>query len=33
LQNIAQKWTMLIKEWKAALNRFAILSEDRVPAL
>ena len=33
LQNIAQKWTMSIKEWKAALNRFALLSEDRVPAL
>jgi putative transposase len=25
LQNIARKWTMPIKEWKAALNRFAIL--------
>ena len=33
LQNIARKWTMSIKEWKAALNRFAILFEDRMPAL
>jgi putative transposase len=33
LQNIARKWTMLIKEWKAALNRFAILFGDRMPAL
>jgi putative transposase len=33
LQNIMQKWTMPIKEWKAALNRFAILFEDRMPVL
>jgi putative transposase len=33
LQNITQKWTMPIKEWKAALNRFAILFEDRMPVL
>lgn len=33
LQNITKKWTMPIKEWKAALNRFAILFEDRMPAL
>lgn len=33
LQNIARKWTMPIKEWKAALNRFAIIYEDRMPAL
>lgn len=33
LQNIARKWTMPIKEWKAALNRFAILFEDRMTAL
>jgi putative transposase len=33
LQNISRKWTMPIKEWKAALNRFAILFEDRMPAL
>jgi pantothenate kinase len=33
LQNIAWKWMMPIKEWKAALNRFAIIFEDRMPAL
>jgi putative transposase len=33
LQNISRKWTMPIKEWKAALNRFAILFEDRMPTL
>ena len=33
LRNIARKWTMPIKEWKAALNRFAIIFEDRMPAL
>lgn len=33
LQNITKKWTMPIKEWKAALNRFAILFEDRMPVL
>jgi putative transposase len=33
LQNIARKWTMPIKEWKAALNRFAIIFEERMPAL
>jgi putative transposase len=33
LQNISRKWTMPIKEWKAALNRFAIIFEDRMPAL
>jgi len=33
LQNIARKWTMPIKEWKAALKRFAIIFEDRMPAL
>jgi len=31
LRNIAKKWTMPIHEWKAALNRFAILYEDRLP--
>lgn len=31
LRNIAKKWTMPIQNWKAALNRFAILYEDRVP--
>ena len=33
LQNVSRKWTMPIKEWKAALNRFAIIFEDRMPAL
>lgn len=33
LQNISRKWTMPIKEWKAALNRFAIIFEDRMPVL
>ncbi len=31
LRNIAKKWTMPIQNWKAALNRFAIIYEDRVP--
>src|SRR5258708_1747624 len=31
LRNIAKKWTMPIREWKAALNRFAIVYEDRLP--
>jgi transposase-like protein len=31
LQNITARWTMPIKEWRAALNRFAILFEDRMP--
>lgn len=31
LRNIEKKWTMPIQNWKAALNRFAILYEDRVP--
>jgi putative transposase len=29
IENIAKKWTMPIKDWKAALNRFAIAYEDR----
>lgn len=32
LNNIAKKWTMPIRDWKAALNRFSILFEDRMPA-
>jgi putative transposase len=32
LQNICKKWTMPIKDWKAALNRFAITFEERFPA-
>ena len=31
LRNIEKKWTMPIRNWKAALNRFAIIYEDRVP--
>jgi putative transposase len=32
LNNIARKWTMPIRDWKAALNRFSILFGDRMPA-
>lgn len=31
LRNISKKWTMPIKDWKAALNRFAIIYEGRLP--
>ena len=31
LRNISQKWSMPILDWKAALNRFSIEFEDRVP--
>lgn len=31
LQNISQKWTMPLQNWKAALNRFSIMFEDRMP--
>ena len=31
LQNISQKWTMPIRDWKAALNRFIIQFDDRMP--
>ena len=31
LRNISQKWTMPIRDWKAALTRFTIQFEDRVP--
>lgn len=30
LNNISKKWTMPIRDWKAALNRFAIQFEDRM---
>jgi putative transposase len=33
LRNIAKKWTMPIRDWKAALNCFSILFENRMPAL
>ncbi len=32
LRNITQRWTMPVKDWRAALNRFAIIFEDRMPA-
>ena len=32
LNNNAKKWTLPIRDWKAALNRFSILFEDRMPA-
>jgi len=31
LRNITRKWTMPIRDWKAALSRFAIVYEDRLP--
>lgn len=31
LGNIARKWTMPIRDWKAALNQFVILFGDRLP--
>ena len=31
MRNISKKWTMPIKDWKPALNRFAIMFEDRLP--
>ena len=31
LRNIAKKWTMPLVGWKSALNRFAIIYENRLP--
>jgi len=31
LRNISKKWTMPVKDWKSALNRFAIMFEERFP--
>ncbi len=31
IQNISKKWTMPIRNWKAALNRFSIMFEERMP--
>jgi hypothetical protein len=31
--NISQKWTMPIRDWKAALTRFTIQFEERLPYL
>jgi len=30
LEHIAKKWTMPIRDWKAALQRFAILRGERL---
>jgi putative transposase len=32
LRNIAKKWTMPVQGWREALNRFAIIYENRLPA-
>jgi len=32
LKNIAKKWTLPIRDWKSAMNRFSILFEDRMPS-
>src|SRR5215471_1127756 len=32
LRNISKKWTNAVTNWAAALNRFAIIYEDRLPA-
>jgi putative transposase len=31
LRNAAKRWTMPIRNWKSAMNQFAIIYEDRVP--
>lgn len=31
IQNISKKWTMPIRDWRPALNRFAIMYDDRFP--
>ena len=31
LRNISKKWTMPIQNWKAALNRFTIMFDERMP--
>lgn len=31
IRNISQKWNRPIRDWKAALNRFVIMFEDRLP--
>ena len=30
LNNLSKKWTLPLREWKAALNRFTIEFEDRL---
>ena len=32
LRNISRKWTQTVQDWAAALNRFAIIYEGRLPA-
>jgi putative transposase len=32
LERVAKKWTRPVQDWKAALNRFAILYEERLPS-
>jgi putative transposase len=32
LRNIAKKWRVPVQDWKGALNRFAIIYENRLPA-
>jgi putative transposase len=31
LMNISRKWTMPLQNWKAALNRFTIMFDERMP--
>ena len=31
IQQVSKKWTMPIRDWKQALNRFAIMYPDRFP--
>jgi putative transposase len=31
IQNVSKKWTMPIRDWKKALNRFAIMYPERFP--
>jgi putative transposase len=31
LINISKKWTMPLRDWKSALNRFTIQFEERMP--
>lgn len=33
LRNTSQKWTMPIRDWKAAPNRFTIQFKERIPQL
>jgi hypothetical protein len=33
LRKISQKWTMPIRDWKAALTRFTIQFEERIPQM